>query len=186
MGADHYKLCNMRPVKGQGSRGKGFRARGAGGMPSSSHDPCPLTRAPFLLSLSTNCFNIVDYLGGPGAGVVMESERTGMATDGPAEAREWVRKGHALRGQLRFEEAVKCYDCALELQPKNHRVWFARGRALSEATRNQEALACYEKALAIDPRYLMAWAGKARTLRRLGNREDAAVCLENYRRLAGK
>ena len=116
----------------------------------------------------------------------MRSTSRGMGTDGSAEARERVRKGDALRGQLRFEEAVKCYDCALELEPKNHRVWFSRGRALSEATRNQEALACYENAIAIDPKYLLAWAGKARTLRCPGNKEAAAVCLKNYRRLSGK
>ena len=134
-----------------------------------------------------NGINIQDRRYGPGVGVQMSGGRTGRVTQGsPREAREWVHKGNELRDALRFDEAVKCYDCALELEPTNPRVWFARGRALSAATRNQEALACYENALAIDPKYLVAWAGKARTLRGLGKKEEAAVCLKRYRRLAEK
>ncbi len=104
----------------------------------------------------------------------------------PEEAREWVEKGDALKGEMRFEEALKCYECALELDPVNPRYWFARGKVLSAATRNQEALACFEKALAIDPKYLMAWAGKARELRGLGKTNEAAVCLKRYRNLVDK
>jgi len=102
------------------------------------------------------------------------------------EVREWLEKGDALIAERRFEEAVKCCDCALEVEPGNPRLWHLRGRALSAATREQEALACYDKALAIDPEYLLAWAGKARTLRSLGKGAEAAVCLRNWQRLSGK
>ena len=88
--------------------------------------------------------------------------------------------------EKRFEEAVKCFDCALKLVPGDAGLWVARGRALSAAARQQEALACYDKALAIDPEYLLAWAGKARTLRELGDGKQAAVCLDNWRRLSRK
>jgi tetratricopeptide (TPR) repeat protein len=116
-----------------------------------------------------------------------DSERTAIRSARTAgEAEDWVHKGDALRAGLRYEEAVKCYDCALELDPDNPMVWSVRGRALSAVARNQEALACYEKALAIDPGYLLAWAGKARELRGLGKKEEAAVCLKKYRALAGK
>lgn len=116
----------------------------------------------------------------------MTDDGAGKATECLSEVREWVRKGDSLIEEDRFEEAVKCFDCALELEPQNPQVWFVRGRALSAATREQEALACYEKALAIDPDYLLAWAGKARTLRSLGKKEEAVVCLDRWRRLAGK
>ncbi len=113
-------------------------------------------------------------------------EVNGSAGELTAEVRDWASKGDSLVTERRFEEAVKCFDCALELSPGDPGLWVARGRALSAGARQQEALACYDKALAIDPDYLLAWAGKARTLRDLGDGKQAAACLDNWRRLSRK
>jgi tetratricopeptide (TPR) repeat protein len=63
---------------------------------------------------------------------------------------DWQDKGASLLNLYgRAEEALACYDRALEIQPAPPRGWNSKGRALSSAFKREEALACYDRALAM-------------------------------------
>ena len=51
-----------------------------------------------------------------------------------------------------YEEAVQCYDRALELEfdPENTKIWKKKGLALAILGRYDEAVQCYEHILDID------------------------------------
>jgi len=49
------------------------------------------------------------------------------------------------------EEAGKCYNMVLELNPKNDTAWWHKARVLYDLGRVEEANRCTEKALEINP-----------------------------------
>lgn len=51
----------------------------------------------------------------------------------------------------RFQEAIECYDRALEIHPAFAIAWQAKGVALHNLGRYDEALECYDRALSLDP-----------------------------------
>ena len=97
---------------------------------------------------------------------------------GEKTAAFWNNKGGALAALGRQEEAIRCYDKALEIEPRAPQAWNNKGSALSALDRNEDALRCYDKALAIDPRFSMAVVNKGRSLHILGNREEALRCFD--------
>jgi tetratricopeptide (TPR) repeat protein len=56
-----------------------------------------------------------------------------------------------------FGEALKCFDKALEIDPKYTYAWVSKGLALSNKNDYDQALKCFDKALKIDPKYTYAW-----------------------------
>jgi tetratricopeptide (TPR) repeat protein len=53
----------------------------------------------------------------------------------------------------RYEEAIECYDKAIELDPSNPIYWDAKGWALYYyLERYEEALKCYDKATKLNPK----------------------------------
>jgi tetratricopeptide (TPR) repeat protein len=67
------------------------------------------------------------------------------------DASTWNRKGNALMELGRFEEALKCYNEALILNPKNDVFLSNKGVAFIELNRFEEAIDCLRKALIINP-----------------------------------
>jgi tetratricopeptide (TPR) repeat protein len=90
----------------------------------------------------------------------------------------WNNKGGSLAALGRHAEAIRCYDTALELEPRSPKVWNNKGSALSALARRAEALECFDKALAIDPRFAMAYENKGRELQILGRLEEALRCYD--------
>jgi len=90
----------------------------------------------------------------------------------------WNNKGGSLAALGRHEEAIRCYDTALELEPRSPKVWNNKGSALSALARRKEALECFDKALAIDPRFAMACGNKGRELHLLGRLDEALHCFD--------
>jgi tetratricopeptide (TPR) repeat protein len=60
--------------------------------------------------------------------------------------------GTVLTKLRRFEEAIKAFDKAVELEPTDATLWLKMGNALVEAERPPDALLCFQHALALDPR----------------------------------
>jgi tetratricopeptide (TPR) repeat protein len=88
----------------------------------------------------------------------------------------WINKGNSLLSLGRPEEAIACYDKALEIDPYDACTWSNKGNALNAMNRRQEAVDCCDKALEIDPRYAPAWSTKGEALFALGWIEKSMAC----------
>ncbi|MFQ6062233.1 MAG: tetratricopeptide repeat protein, partial [Methanosarcinales archaeon] len=49
------------------------------------------------------------------------------------------------------EEAIKCYDKVLEIDPESVHALYNKGNALYNIGNYEDAIECYDKALEIDP-----------------------------------
>jgi len=94
------------------------------------------------------------------------------------EAWEWRNKGASLANLGRLEEAIRCYDRALEIDPQLVMAWNNRGVSLRRLGRPEEAIRCYDRALEIDPQHASAWINKGASLCRLGRHEEAIRCCD--------
>lgn len=118
-----------------------------------------------------------------GALSVMHEALTGEAAPQPVEGEElnavsWSDKGASLGNLGRHDEAISCYDRALELNPQNEATWSNKGMALIELGRSEEAAACFEKALQFNPNYEKALVNKANALLALSCNEAALACCD--------
>jgi len=72
----------------------------------------------------------------------------------PNDIAAWNGKGCALIMHQRYDEAIKCFDRAIEIEPINPEwgfIWGNKGFAFEQSGRYEEAIKCYDKALEIDP-----------------------------------
>jgi tetratricopeptide (TPR) repeat protein len=90
----------------------------------------------------------------------------------------WYHRGQVFCTTRKFDEAIACYDKALELSPGNPVIWRRKGFALLKSGRYDEAAACFDQALAIDPEDPTAWQRKGYALACLGEHEDAVACCD--------
>ena len=65
-------------------------------------------------------------------------------------AKSLYKKGLALDSLGRYEEAIECFDKALEIDANDSRIWNAKGSILGNLGRYQQAIECFDKALEID------------------------------------
>ncbi len=88
-------------------------------------------------------------------------------------AEEWYNKGIVLdKADRRFEEAVRCYDKALEIDPEYTQAWYGKGDALYLMAR------CYDHARKIDPRYIQALSDKGGAFDLMATCGNVLTCLE--------
>jgi serine/threonine protein kinase len=90
---------------------------------------------------------------------------------------EWNNKGVSLNNLGKVEEAITCFDKALEINPEYAYAWNNKGISLAVLGRFEEATIYYSKALEINPEYAEAWNNKGNSLRSLGRNEEAITCL---------
>jgi len=94
-------------------------------------------------------------------------------------AMQWSNKGASLDNLGRHhEEAIACYDRALEINPRVAEAWNNKGVALRKLGKPQEAIACYDRALEINPRDAGAWNNKGVALRDLGKPQEEIACYD--------
>jgi tetratricopeptide (TPR) repeat protein len=91
---------------------------------------------------------------------------------------EWNNKGSSLDNLGRPQEAVACYDRAIEMDPKFADAWFNKGVSLLALKKPAEAVACYDRALELKPRFEQALSNKGVALRALGKVGEALACYE--------
>lgn len=82
----------------------------------------------------------------------------------------------ALINLNRFDEAIKCDDKVLKIDPNDFGVWNNKGFSLYELYRSDEAIECYDKALEINPNFFEAWANKGLALESLDRLDEAVEC----------
>nr|WP_303714671.1 tetratricopeptide repeat protein [Methanoculleus marisnigri] len=74
-------------------------------------------------------------------------------TDNHAKYMFNLSKGQELYKVQRFEDALKYFNTALELEPDSHWAWNEKGNALRRLGRQREARDCYERAIHLDKRH---------------------------------
>jgi tetratricopeptide (TPR) repeat protein len=94
------------------------------------------------------------------------------------EAKAWIRKGYSLERKEKYEEAIECYDRAIELDPESSDAWGAKGVALDHADQIEEALKCYNRSTEIRPKYAIAWSNKGFLLSNLEKYDEAIRCFD--------
>lgn len=92
------------------------------------------------------------------------------------EVRALFRRAYALAEIRRYDEAVECYDKAIEINPKDAFAWYNKGNALANLAMHEKAIACFDKALELDPNYTNAWNNKGVSLDNLRKYRKAISC----------
>jgi tetratricopeptide (TPR) repeat protein len=85
-----------------------------------------------------------------------------------------VKKGAALAGQERFDEALICFERAVELSPGWPSAWLCKGEALMQLKRYHDAIVVYDRALALNPDDDELLVKKGRALGE-ANQQEAAI-----------
>lgn len=94
-------------------------------------------------------------------------------------ASDFVNRGASLRSLGLLEDALRCYDEALLLEPNNTAALVNKGNVLSEMHRGSEAIAAFDTALRIDPKYEGAWLNRAVCLQKDGQYERSIRSLDS-------
>lgn len=84
-----------------------------------------------------------------------------------------IEEGNALEEQGRLSEAMRCYDAAVQADPRCARAHLNRGNILLATARVDEARHAYQIAIACDPRYAAAYFNLANLHCRSGEYEQA-------------
>jgi tetratricopeptide (TPR) repeat protein len=82
-------------------------------------------------------------------------------------------RGVDLYAQGKYDEAIKCYDEAIEIDPQSSLAWNNKGAALFSLGKYDEALQAYDRAIEIAPKYASAWNNKGSALYNEGKYNEA-------------
>ena len=88
----------------------------------------------------------------------------------------WINKGFVLSYLRRYEEAIECFDKAIEIDEKDTYSRYKKGITLTRLKRYKEAIECFDKAIKIDEKDVEVWTGKGVALSRLKRYEEAIEC----------
>jgi len=92
------------------------------------------------------------------------------------DAERWYNKGYDLGELGKYEEAIKCYEKAIEIDPNYAKAWLGKAHALGELGKHEESIKCFDKTIEIDPNDADTWSIKGLVLSRLGKHEEAIEC----------
>lgn len=81
--------------------------------------------------------------------------------------------GDSGKDHRKYEEAVRCADLGLKIDPRYYRLWVTKGHCLRKMGRHKDAIRSYEEAVNINPRALPALAGLAMCYNEIGDKETA-------------
>jgi tetratricopeptide (TPR) repeat protein len=93
-------------------------------------------------------------------------------------AKAWYNKGLALDSLDRYEQAIECFDKAIQIDANNLVLFKNKGTALHYLGRYGESVACFDKAIQIDAHDGDAWSGKGLSFDYLGRYEEAIECFD--------
>jgi tetratricopeptide (TPR) repeat protein len=81
---------------------------------------------------------------------------------------ECVNKGNTLSDQKKYEEAIECYDKALQFDPEYTNAWNNKGYSLGNMRKYKAAIKCFDKVLEIAPDDAYAKVAKEKAIKALG------------------
>jgi Tfp pilus assembly protein PilF/ribosomal protein L37AE/L43A len=89
-----------------------------------------------------------------------------------------VNAAGLLMNQGKLDQALKCCEKALQINPYSKKAWNNKGAIFQRLDKVQKALESYDKAIEIDENYKLPWFGKGSILGKLGRYEDELYCYE--------
>jgi len=94
-------------------------------------------------------------------------------------AQKWNADGKSLKALEKYQEAIICYNRAIELQPQYAKAWFNKGNALRDFGKPKEALVCYDRVIAIEGgKNAVSWYAKGDVLESFRKYSEAIVCYD--------
>lgn len=91
---------------------------------------------------------------------------------------DWFKEGLAFTSQNKDEEAVKCYDRALKINPGHTKSLINKGEILAAQEKTTEAIDCYSKVLELEPDNLDIYSKKADILYNQKDYNEAGDCYD--------
>ncbi|MDD2891011.1 MAG: tetratricopeptide repeat protein [bacterium] len=79
----------------------------------------------------------------------------------PLKFQDYMNRGIALYFEGKYEIALKAFDEAIKLAPKDAIVWDNKGLMLNKLGKYEEAMQAHNKAIGLDPKNATAWYNKA-------------------------
>ena len=89
----------------------------------------------------------------------------------------WHNKGIDLSDLGRYQEAIACFDKAIEINPRCTESWIGKGSILYKLGKYKEALICYDEAIKIEPENCNVLFNKGMALGKLHRYIDKFRCL---------
>jgi tetratricopeptide (TPR) repeat protein len=102
---------------------------------------------------------------------------------GQTTAAGWHDKGFALSNQGKLDDALRCFEEAVKLNPNDALSWYDIGVILGGYGKYADAVKAYENAIQIDPYDARSWWGKGAALGKLGQYDEAIKALDESIRL---
>src|SRR5437764_1479610 len=91
--------------------------------------------------------------------------------------KELIHRGQELAEAQQLDEALTCFDAALEQDPDHAPALFGMADGLIALERLPEALAAVERGLRSEPGWAAGWCNRGILLSRLGRDAEALECL---------
>lgn len=108
----------------------------------------------------------------------LTGEKIKEETPEELEAWELVNKGASLANLGKYQEAIICYNNALEINPNLEGAWNNKGVALENLNKYQEAIVCFDRAIVINAKFDQPWYNKGNIFYTLGKFQEAIFCLQ--------
>jgi tetratricopeptide (TPR) repeat protein len=97
-----------------------------------------------------------------------------------------VKMGEDAANKSNYEQALKYFEKAIEMNPKNDFAWGDRGLMLDKLGRKDEAIESFSKALMIDSSNPITWHNKGLTLIKSNRLEESIECFDKAIEFNGK
>ena len=96
----------------------------------------------------------------------------------PSEFTLLLGKGQALLNLGKAQDALVCFEEAIDLEPRNAEAFVKKGLALERLQRMEQAIESYDQALAVDGTSTLAYLYKGAVCNRLQRFQEALDCYE--------
>ncbi|MGN6630323.1 MAG: tetratricopeptide repeat protein [Candidatus Nitrosocosmicus sp.] len=91
---------------------------------------------------------------------------------------DYYNKGISLYYLGSYNEAIACYDKAIELNPDYTDAYYNKGLLLNHLGDHNQAIACYDKAIELDPQFSWPYYNKGIILTAYGYNNEAIACYD--------